>query len=213
VTRRVCPAAERIAAGYMRPHCASSLIALCQKSTAPKRRRTRRSTSKARAAEKAAVRIVRKVYEANGGSRSDGNPLATWARSRLMQPASHTRLKGLAHHFWRLSLSEPHRSRPAPPEVAAAPSGESLSRARSPQLYMPPATGLTLDAAEPRPIEGLILFRSGAGLDAQQATQADTEASRMSRMPMPGSWRRPRRSAEWRRGDIPDPPLKTLHSL
>ena len=30
----------------------------------------------------------------------------------------------------------------------------------------------------------------------------------MSRTPTPRSWRRPRRSAEWRRGDIPDPRLK-----
>jgi hypothetical protein len=42
----------------------------------------------------------------------------------------------------------------------------------------PPATGPALDAAEPRPIEGLILFGSGAGLNTQQATQPNPEASR-----------------------------------
>ena len=62
-------------------------------------------------------------------------------------------------------------------DVAAAPLGESLARARAPQLYMPPAARPTLDAAEPRPIKGLIIFRSSAGLDAQ-ATQPDPKANR-----------------------------------
>src|SRR6202043_662209 len=43
------------------------LIAPMPKSTAPKRRKSRRSAPKISALEKAAVRIMRKLYEATGG--------------------------------------------------------------------------------------------------------------------------------------------------
>ena len=46
---------------------ASSLIAPMPKSTAPKRQRSRRSPPKISALEKAAIRIMHKVYEATGG--------------------------------------------------------------------------------------------------------------------------------------------------
>jgi hypothetical protein len=43
---------------------------------------------------------------------------------------------------------------------------------------MPLAGGRTFDAAEPRPIEGLILFRRGAIFHGKQATQLDPKPSR-----------------------------------
>jgi hypothetical protein len=43
---------------------------------------------------------------------------------------------------------------------------------------MPLAGRPTFDAAEPRPIEGLILFRCGAIFHGKQATQLDPKASR-----------------------------------
>ena len=55
---------------------------------------------------------------------------------------------------------------------------ELLVDGHLPYLEMPLAGGPAFNAAQPCPIEGLILFRSGAGLDAQQATQPDPEASR-----------------------------------
>jgi hypothetical protein len=47
--------------------CACSLKAPMPKSTAPKRRRSRRSPPKISAVEKTAVRIMRKLHEATGG--------------------------------------------------------------------------------------------------------------------------------------------------
>jgi hypothetical protein len=43
---------------------------------------------------------------------------------------------------------------------------------------MPVPGGPTFDAAEPRPIEGLIRFRCGAIFHSKQATQFDPKASR-----------------------------------
>jgi len=47
------------------------------KSTAPKRRKSRRSAPKISAVEKAAVRIMRKLYEATGGQ------LQRWERQSI----------------------------------------------------------------------------------------------------------------------------------
>lgn len=71
-----------------RPRCAFSLIAPMPKSTAPKRRR---SPPRISAVEKTAVRIMRKLYETTGASRSDGKHSANLARSR---PMPRHRLRG-----------------------------------------------------------------------------------------------------------------------
>jgi hypothetical protein len=89
---------------------------------------------------------------------------------------------------------------------------ESAAAARALHLETPLASRPTFDAAKPRPIEGLILFCCRAIFYAEQATQSNPEAGRhvaMSRTAMPRSWRRPRRSAEWRRSGMPDPHPKS----
>jgi hypothetical protein len=53
--------------GYTRPRFVCTLIVNMPKSTAPKRRRSRRSPPKISAVEKTAVRIMRKLYDATGG--------------------------------------------------------------------------------------------------------------------------------------------------
>jgi hypothetical protein len=55
---------------------------------------------------------------------------------------------------------------------------ESEAGTRALQLLMPFSGGPTFDAAEPRSIEGLILYRCGAIFHGKQATQSKPEAGR-----------------------------------
>ena len=88
-----------------------------------------------------------------------------------------------------------------------------MAPARAPQLHLPPAAGPTFDAAEPRPIEGHILFRCRAIFHGEHAAQPNPKASRHvanaeAQVVAPAA-----SSAEWRRGDIPDPRLKRCKAL
>jgi hypothetical protein len=65
--RQVWPPADRIAAWLHETALRLFPIAPMPKSTAPKRRRSRRSAPKISALEKTAVRIMRKLYAATGG--------------------------------------------------------------------------------------------------------------------------------------------------